>query len=353
MNKRNDKAFTVPAATAFIFNSVFNGDEDAFGEEFEKAHNATIKDAIKAVIQQVQNLNTLSGSQLTTAFSTLWDQTYPNFKLAQLQASDDSSEGSDDEEIQNDIIAFFKRNNETLSGEMVNLLAQQYQSILQWLNAGKACVRWTFLNTQQRNKICNRLLEGMCAVSIHLITFHNLNNPQQLQQCLSTSTIILHGSYLFGAENYQPNDMDVIIISNLCPCSTAALPAMSRRFAGDIMTIGHQCSIADIMAGIPLCSTILLDSYSQQKLLAEALEALDQYLRSIPSETNLSKQYRKLINCALIIQHLLTLTGQNPSAELQKYIDQANNSITALAPKASSDTNGAIYQACKAARKQL
>jgi hypothetical protein len=243
-----------------------------------------------------------------------------------------------------------------LSEEVAIVLAQQYQSILQWLDEGKVCVRWTFLNGQQKEKVRQRLLEGMCAVFIHLMAFHTntITGAEAIQECLNTSIIILHGSYLFGADTYQPKDMDVIIISKFCDCKSAQLPKLSRLIDGDHMTIGHQCSVVDIMVGIPICCTDhMLDSYSAQNLRLEALEMLKAYLKSIPDEQDLGKQYRKLVNCALIIQYLLEKAGEKPDPALQKYIDQANNTIATRPPSVSRETNQVFYQECLNARKQL
>ena len=364
MNRRNYKEFTPKVATSYIYNNIFVKKLEAKIEIFEiaflQANNQqlSLDDAIMSIISgwDKEALKTWSTDQLEAQFIQQWNTTYPQFLIQNLEnfeASDDEASESSEDESGQEVMTFFKENGMPLEQEVVVILSQQYHSILRWLNEGKACVRWEFLNEGGKEKIRNRLLEGMCAVFLHLMTFHKIEKPEQLSACLHNSTIILHGSYLFGAENYEPKDMDVIIIGHVCSCTSASLPKMARKFAEDKMTIGHQCSILDVMVGIPICSTKMIDSYvDKEKLCSEAIGLLDGYLQSIPQERDSGKQYRKVVNCAVIIQYLLKLTGKEQDPALQNLIEQANKAII-TGKKDAPEVTKEIWKACKQARKRL
>ena len=117
------------------------------------------------------------------------------------------------------------------------------------------------------------------------------------------------------------------------------------------MTIGHQCNMIDVMVGIPLCTPTLLTPPPSWEELAPLIR---EYLNAIDiSSSDKGKEYRKLVNCALVLHYFLVQSQKRIDQGLQTIINQANQAIVGVLPTVSAEAIQQLLQTCNKVYKQI
>lgn len=246
-----------------------------------------------------------------------------------------------------------------LPPESLTMLANQFLLIKGWLAGGAVCLRWRLLDEDQREKVLDRLLEGMAAIIFYIVSDIGIDKKSKsligghdaLDKVLKGRTIILHGSYLFGPQIYTPADMDVIDTGASFGRGEAALIKLSRETKEGKMTIGKRFSPVDVMVGIPLWieEKDMLNGKQPKQLWGEVAENVKGYLQDAKQEGNKGKRYRKLINIAVIVDYFAQ-TAEVSSSSLKADIEKANTLIVSgrlMNDKQQNDTNQKLQKECE------
>lgn len=216
---------------------------------------------------------------------------------------------------------------------MINLVLKQYIKILVMMEKELTCVRYKMCNNAQQKQIRQRLLDGLYAVILHFVYSHAVLTTAMLEKIFLSDTIILHGSYFFGDNSINPNDMDLIISSSLCNCSKQKkkppLPhGLRQTVANNGLNIGSRFNELDMLIGIMVCDTIPVVS-SAETQYRQIATSLGRYQNKMLEETDAEHQYRYITNIAILIRYFL----EQLCSELKQKIRNKSQNFNALTEK--------------------
>jgi hypothetical protein len=164
-------------------------------------------------------------------------------------ASSVESESEAESEADEEIAAGFQDDIERTLGkdanpDLVGFYVQQLQLVIGRLEAGNIGVRWLTLEPDQRTEVLSRLVQAMVALG---------NSQEDPAEFFNTHTVILHGSYLFGASQDVPGDIDLIISggqSRDVGKKIGIAGKLAREPEGESFSVGSQAGLLDYMGGI-------------------------------------------------------------------------------------------------------
>lgn len=227
--------------------------------------------------------------------------------------------------------------------ELVGFYMHQLTTVMGRLERGAVGVRYLTLNAEQRRAVLKRLIQAMIALG---------KSQRDPIKFFAGHTVILHGSYLFGASSERPGDIDVIISGGEKYKSIGISGRLDREPRDDKFTVGQQSNIVDHIVGIPFSEgkeeADLADD-SAEEIRDAGIEDLQNYLKAAYSEKDAGKQLRKFVNIAVTLDYMLARFKIDSG--LKHFIGQANKAIVRGKMPVVRDLAAAVEKAFKLLRK--